>query len=260
MEQLRDVQRAQPWIHVALWYNLLLGIVSAVGFLLDGRQVTGVNPWLKPLKFEVSIILFLATAAWMLAHLPVDQVVKRTIGNGIAVAMAVEISAIVVQAARGARSHFNHDTPLDSAIFALMGVMIGINTLLMAWMLLLYFRTSPDLAPALLWGVRLGLVLFLMASIQGFLIVGNRAHTVGAPDGGPGLLFLNWSTRFGDLRVAHFLGMHGIQILPLLGWLASRNDRTAGVGLVVVVFVILFCLFAWSLLQALAGKPVLRLT
>ena len=106
-------------------------------------------------------------------------------------------------------------------------------------------------------GIRLGIVLVLLSSFQGFQIVGNKGHTVGGSDGGPGLPILRWSTLVGDLRVAHFIGMHGIQILPILGHLLSRTDRQAGTATVAAVFAAISALFFWTLRQAWAGKPLL---
>ncbi len=91
------------------------------------------------------------------------------------------------------------------------------------------WRHRPHGPAGYVWGVRLGLLLFLVGSVVGGFMIRQAGHTVGAADGGPGLPGLGWSTRAGDLRIAHFLGLHALQALPLLGWgLSCWQPRRAG--------------------------------
>jgi hypothetical protein len=236
----------------------LLVLPSLLGLLFDTRVLTGANPWLKPIKFEVSIVIFNLTIGWLLLNLDLLPSSAKTISSVVALTMLVEIVAIVLQASRGVSSHYNASTPLNSAIFGAMAIAIVANTLAVTWLAVLSFGAQPRLPPALVWGIRLGILLFLLSSLQGFQMVANNAHTVGARDGGPGLPFLRWSTRAGDLRIAHFIGLHAIQILPLIGYLASRADRQSGTSLVATVFVAMTALLAWTLRQAMMGRPLLR--
>ena len=180
--------------------------------------------------------------------------VRWTIGS----AMIVEIACIILQSARGTTSHFNQTSAFDVAIFAVMGVMIFANTVAMVVFLAIIRRDTPPQRAGYLWGIRLGVAIFLLASLEGGMIVANNAHTVGAPDGGPGLPFVNWSTTAGDLRIAHFFGMHAMQALPLLGFILDKS-RAPARNLVFAVSIIWFAVMSGLLMLAIQGKPLLAL-
>ena len=118
---------------------------------------------------------------------------------------------------------------------------------------------TPPQRAGYLWGVRLGVSLFVIASWLGFVIVANNGHTVPAPDGGPGLPFVNWSTTGGDLRIVHFFGMHAMQALPILGFLLDRSGIGAGRNVMVATAVVWLAAMGGLLMLALQGRPLLAL-
>jgi hypothetical protein len=221
--------------------------------------VLGINVWIKPMKFFVSTTIFLWTVAWFR-----PQVASRFSGTArgvsitIGVAMVFEMVGITIQAARGTTSHFNVATQFDAAIFNMMGVLILVNTIAMIVFLAIIRRDTPPQRAGYLWGIRLGIALFLLASFEGGLIVANNAHTVGSADGGPGLPFLNWSTQYGDLRIAHFVGMHAMQALSLLGFFLDRS-RLPARNLVIEVSILWLAVMGGLLVTAMQGRPLLAL-
>ena len=222
-EALRALHRVNPALSWTGWANVVLAALALGLLLADHRLVTGALVWVKPLKFALSITAFAWTLGWLLADLPAPaQRSVQLLSWGVALSMAVEQTVIFTQAARGTTSHYNASTSLNGLLFGLMGMFILINTLMTAWAVYLAWRYQPYGPAGYVWGLRLGLLLFLIGSVLGGMMIHNMQHTVGAPDGGPGLPGLGWSTRAGDLRVAHFLGMHALQALPLLGWVLSH--------------------------------------
>jgi hypothetical protein len=219
--------------------------VTAAGIALDPRQLLGIPIWIKPTKFFISSAVYCFTAAWLLGFVEERPRLVRRVGHLIGWALVIEMVCISVQAWRGERSHFNFDGPFNSLVTASMGVTIMVlfgASLALAVVLLR--QRLPDAGFA--WSVRLGMLVTLVGLGTGFFMVAPNAeqraqlaqgqrvpvrgsHTFGVPDGGPGLPFVNWSVEGGDMRPAHFVGMHAMQVLPLLGFLLLRtrlSERT----------------------------------
>jgi hypothetical protein len=238
-----------------------LALVFAAAYQFDSRTILGIDAWTKPVKFSVSIAIFTWTLAWYFRYLSGRQRAIRIIGWGISAMMMGEITGIALQSWRGVPSHFNISTPFDAVIFAIMGLMIALSTLFVAWAFILFCVDRPAIPAAYLWGIRCGLAIFLLAGFEGVMMIVHRAHTVGAADGGPGLFFVNWSTQHGDLRVAHFAGMHALQILPFAGYLLHRTmsewgDRKQALS-VIALSIGYTAVFAWLAYSAFQGVPLI---
>ncbi|WP_444947390.1 hypothetical protein [Micromonospora ureilytica] len=269
-----DVRRATRWSRPLMFLVSVMavcGVVALVGILVDSRVLTGAPIWLKPFKFAVSFVLYGATLAWMLSLLPRrSRAVERAVVVIVAVAV-VENAWLIGQVIRGQTSHFNSSTPLNTALFAVMGAAIGV--LFFAHLVIgivVLIQRIPDrvAATAVGWGLGLSLLGMLAAvpmalpmqdpGIEGI----GGAHSVGVPDGGPGLPIVGWSTTGGDLRIGHFVGLHALQALPILAILLTRfatrlDERTRARLLVVAggAYGVLTVLLTW---QALREQPLLR--
>lgn len=238
--------------------------VFAAAALLDTRTLDGDDVWLKPAKFALSFVVLYATMALVVERLsaPVREGAgMRATLVVMIVATAVEMAYIAVQAARGVHSHFNLATPFEAAMYTVMGVGavalvagIGVVGALAAR------DRGAELGPGLRAGVGWG---FVLSAVLTFVVAGTLgsqgSHFVGTPSPGAAAIpLVGWSAEVGDLRPAHFLALHAMQVLPLLGlWLDRRGlaarapirrAAAAYAALTAAVFV-----------QALLGLPLVRL-
>ena len=270
------------WPLTMLGVGMILVFLAALaGVLIDHRVITGAPAWLKPAKFAVSVSVYCFTFVWLLGFVESRPRLARFAANVTAVSFIVEMTVILTQAARGTTSHFNVTTSLNTFLWLTMGafiVVVWTMNLLLA--ILLLFERIPNRPFA--WSLRLGLLVSLVGMGSGFLMVrptheqlvamaadhGPRivgAHSVGVADGGPGLLVVGWSTVRGDLRVAHFFGIHAMQVLPFFGWFVARRrnwfayfqeiHRLALVCTVGFAYLGLVLLLVW---QALRGQSLIH--
>ncbi len=232
-------------------FNLAVAVVCLVLMQTDSFRILGVNRWLKPFKFYASVGIMTLTMGWLLHYLDQAKAVRR-FSRGIAFVMFFENGLILMQAIRGTRSHFNNSSVFNSVVFNLMGAFILAFTIISILICIRFFRQKEFSIPSsYLWGIGLGLLFFLIFSLEGGIMIGLMRHTIGAPDGGPGLPLMNWSTKYGDLRVAHFLGIHSLQVMPLVGHYIAKSKRQ------IIVFSSCYAVLVFALLaQAFAGIPL----
>lgn len=241
--------------------HLILAILLLIPLMIDHRQVMGINTWIKPLKFCISICFYTCTFGWILFDLPNSRKWIKGISWTIAISMVIEICVILYQAGRATQSHFNQSNLFDGVLFGIMGVMIVVNTMAIIITFILFLWKKPNLDKAYLLSLRLAFVVFIIGNWVGGVMIKNNAHSVGVEDGGPGIPLVNWSTLGGDLRIAHFLGLHAIQLIPLFSYfllkktnLSLTNRRIATLLFTVVFGGIVTLLY----FQAMKGQPLFQ--
>jgi hypothetical protein len=281
------VSTLRNWYHRMWSFNKALAIsallylvvlpIYLVAAIFDQQLVTNAPAFIKPLKFIISVGIYVVTFYWLLTLVQGRQRWVQIAADVTAIGLLIEMALITMQALRGIASHFNNTTPMDAGIFSIMGITIMLvalmDLLLGIWLL---FQRLPD--PVLAWSVRFGVFISFAGMLVAVLMVGHPtpgqraqieaglepaaigAHSVGVEDGGPGLPFVGWSTVGGDLRVPHFIGLHAMQALPLIGFVLSRRrnlnlrQRLTLIGTAGVAYSGLLALLTW---QALRGQPVI---
>jgi len=252
MEFLNELFARNPALFVFGLVCLVSGLITGGLVVFSEVQVLGINAWIKPAKFLLSSWIFCWTMGWLLAYLNRSGHVTAYTWTVVAV-MTFELVYIILKAAQGELSHFNISTPFNAFMYGMMGIAISAMTFYTLIIGYYFFKDSfPDLSLAYLWGIRLGILCFVVFAFEGGIMAQQLAHSYGGPDGGPGIQFLNWSIKYGDLRVAHFVGMHALQVLPLLGFYVFSRPREviiAGAVYILIAFLVL--------IQALMKIPLI---
>ncbi|MBS1535205.1 MAG: hypothetical protein JST78_09015 [Bacteroidetes bacterium] len=232
----------------------LLGALLCLALMrFSSVELNGVNIWLKPFKFFVSVVLFSATMAFYLSFLD-NQLQVKWYSWSLVLWLSIELFLIVFQAARGRASHFNIATASDRFIFNLMAIAITLLMFHTLYMAVLFFDQKQFNAPeVMVWAIKFSLLITVLFAFEGFLMGAMLKHSVGESSVQRALPILNWSRAFGDLRVAHFFGIHALQLVPLFCYFWAQSIRDA-----LVISLIYLGFTSFTLIQALLGQPFIK--
>lgn len=260
LDWLANLRFRNPLLYRIGMVHFIMAFLLVVPLLFDTREVLGINPWIKPIKFSFSIGIYAWTFGWMLWDLHGRQRWVKAMSWTIAVSMIIEISIIIFQASRATLSHFNSASPMDEILFGIMGLFILINTIVIVVAFGLFLFTKTQLDKSYEVALKLAFVVFLLGNWVGGQMIKHGGHAVGAPEDGPGIPFFNWNTLGGDLRIGHFLGLHAIQVIPLISYYVYKKTSlsvTVRMIIAVVSAMLYGGLVAWLYFRAADGIPLL---
>jgi hypothetical protein len=260
-ELLARMRAAEPRFF-DLGVILAIAIVpTALAMAIDARALGGASVWLKPLKFEISLTVYLLTLSLFALLLP-ERVRAarwyRAYSTLVVLAVVGEMAWLFGAALLGTTSHFN-PTPLGTAIYQSMGalaVLLTSATAVYAWQI---GRAGAVILPApvhravvLGLGLTLPLTLLTAGTMSGFggSYVGEAAEPVR-------LAVLGWARDGGDLRVAHFFATHAMHIVPLSALLVAHVQGASGRRVADLIAVAYAAFVIWTFAEALAGRPFL---
>jgi len=263
---LRNLTHGAPILAFGAAFFALLMVPTLVAMGLDDRTYRGISIWIKPLKFEISLFLFLGTLAVFARWLPVSvrQASWFRLYLGLVVLLSVlEIIWIGGAAAFGVGSHFNISQPIMGTIYGFMGfAAITLTSASLVMGVILWRDRRSPLDPALRLSLALGLVLtFVLTIITAGYMVSTLSHAVGGNELDiEAIPILGWATDGGDLRVSHFFATHAMYAPPLFGlaataWLAPER-RAAAIWVAALLFT---GWVGYTFVEAVMGQPFLGL-
>jgi hypothetical protein len=239
--------------------TIIVGGLMAIDPRMLGTELT----WLKPFKFAVSFAVLFATLALFtkqLSHKNRFGLVAVCAVTLCGAAFLFEMAYIVAQAARVELSHFNESSPFHERMYGLMG--LGATSLMVSIFAigaLTLIDRAANIGPAMRLSIILGaLITALLTSWIGGELAGNGGRFVGTPSPtGATIPLFGWSMEVGDLRPAHFLSLHALQVIPLIGWWVDRRGASVRIVWSSALLYSLFTVVVF--VQALSGRPFISL-
>jgi hypothetical protein len=258
--------RREPRFAGATLCLLALMLVTLFAMALDQRTLLGINVWIKPLKFEVALTVYLATLAWFAGWLPrrvADARWYRVFSSVVIACITAEMIWVCGAAAFGVASHFNASSTFMVAVYGLMGILAVLLTsaTLVYGIAILRDRNGP-LQPTFKLSVGIGLIAtFVLTVIVAGAMSSTGSHFVGGNGSDvEAWPLMGWARDGGDLRVAHFFATHAMHVLPIVGFVAGSLLQARPGGMLVLGCSGLYATFVGlTFIEALLGRPFMTL-
>ncbi|NCI46636.1 hypothetical protein [Sediminibacterium soli] len=249
-EWLQELKKRNALLFGFGWL-CMIGCMGCCLMLLAGNAP---GAWIRPARFLAETTVFVWTIGWLMDYLHRKQSIQW-FSWVLGVILLFEDGYTIVFALHEELTHTVIDQQLNELLMTIMALGVAVISLYIAYFMWLFFVLPlPHIRRHYLWGIRLGLLGFVLFSISGNLMTALPGWNIGSPDGRSGLPFVNWKQQSSELRLAHFLGMHALQVLPLVGCYIARRS------ILTILFSVLYFLAVIAIFtQALLHQPLIEL-
>jgi hypothetical protein len=262
----RNANAAQKILFASGTVLFISMFTHSVALVLTGGSLHGPTSFRKAIAFAEALGLLCWSVGWMLPYLSLRPRVERFIAMFVAVFAIGEAFLMTLQVWRGVPSHYNFITLFDTLVFSATGIGAIGFAVVTAFLLRVSLQPSST-PPSIMLSIRAGLLITLIGATSGMVMSVNAGPTwqgvqalgqrfgptplgryVGQPEGLVG----------GNLIVLHALGVHGLQLLPLVGWLLTYSSlpERARYRLVGLTAVSVLAFLGVLAVQAFRGLPL----
>lgn len=243
MSFIQKLQERNKWLFLLGCFVFILGIIS-LGFLLfDIRDVDGISLWNLPFRLSVGSGLYIFTLAW-LSYLINNTNVRKAITAFVFLIFSCFLSIVFIQMINDRIIFISNDTPFDLLMNQICLVLFLFFLILQIWITVIFYTQKKNMhSQHYTWGVRMGFIVFTFFLSVVFTIFLCKGKSVYLD------LFQSHRGLSFEIQTSFYLGLHSIQIIPLLSYYLFDQKKQVvffSISYVVLILVLLALFFLRS--------------
>jgi hypothetical protein len=187
-------------------------------FAVDGGPWDGPVSWRKPFTFGVSFGLTLIAVAWVTSYVRVGERRRSVLLTLFAADCVLEVAGITVQAWRHVPSHFDMETPANTAVAMSLAFGGAVLFVVLGSFAAAAFRHPADGPAGMQVALRAGFAMMSVGLLSGAAMIAR-----GVVDTRTGHQQAAYHST-GALKPLHAVSLHALLVLPALAWLLAYTS------------------------------------
>ncbi|MET8328904.1 hypothetical protein [Streptomyces sp. NPDC005181] len=209
------------------------GLLHLIVFAVDGSPWDGPVSWRKPVTFGLSFGLTLIAICWVASYVRLRDRTRTVLLAVFAVDCVLEVAGITLQAWRGVPSHFNMETPFNTAVSMSLALGGGVLVVILTALAAASFVRRPEGPTGMALALRAGFTILVVGLLAGAAMIARGVYLTRTGHQ------LDGYASTASLKPLHGVSLHAVLALPALArvlagtrWSAStrRTVVRAAVG------------------------------